>query len=80
VHLLCKVGVHERADALQMLCTKPRMVCIGVHGNQIGVQRVSDRKMVCVGVHGSQNGVQLVCKKPERCLCVHHTIFERMKD
>jgi hypothetical protein len=31
---MCKVGVHERADALQMMCTKPGMMCIGVHGRQ----------------------------------------------
>jgi hypothetical protein len=34
---MCKVGVHERADALHLVCTKARMVCIGVHEGQNGV-------------------------------------------
>jgi hypothetical protein len=47
VHLMCKVDVHERADALHLVCTKPGMVCIGVHETGNGVHWCA---LVCIGV------------------------------
>ena len=54
VHLVCRFDVQKRPDAVHLVCSRTKMVCIGVHEAQNDVHwcaLVCSRREYCRCVH-----------------------------